>query len=66
MLDLDDVGTDPLVAELKLDRPLASELVEAADREAKALTAEADKKQAQKQMAQQARALDTTPPEDIE
>jgi len=67
VLDLDDVGTDPLVAELKLDRPLAQKLVEAADREAKALTAEADQKQAQKQMAQQARALETTTlPEDLE
>jgi transcription termination/antitermination protein NusA len=66
VLDLDDVGTDPLVAELKLDRPLAQKLVEAADREAKALTAEADQKQAQKQMAQQARALETTLPEDLE
>lgn len=66
VLDLDDVGADPLVAELKLDRPLAVKLVEAADREAKALTAEADQKQAQKQLAQQARALETTPPEDIE
>ncbi|MEN6336767.1 MAG: transcription termination factor NusA [Phycisphaerales bacterium] len=67
VLDLDDVGADPLVAELKLDRPLALKLVEAADREAKALTAEADQKQSQKQMAQQARALETTtPPEDLE
>ncbi|MGE5297105.1 MAG: transcription termination factor NusA [Solirubrobacterales bacterium] len=67
VLDLDDVGADPLVAELKLDRPLAVKLVEAADREAKALTAEADHKQAQKQLAQQAKALETTTlPEDIE
>lgn len=66
VLDLDDVGTDPLVAELKLDRALAGKLVEAADREAKALTAEADQKQSQKQMAQQARALETTLPEDLE
>jgi len=42
-------------------------LVEAADREAKALTAEADQKRSQKQMAQQARALETTTlPEDLE
>ena len=66
VLDLDDVGADPLVAELKLDRQLAVRLVEAADREAKALTAEADRKQAQKQLAQQARTLETTPREDIE
>jgi N utilization substance protein A len=66
VLDLDDVGADPLVAELKLDRPLAVKLVEAADREAKALTAEADQKQAQKQLAQQAKALETTPVDDLE
>jgi len=66
VLDLDDVGADPLVAELNLDRQLAGRLVEAADREAKALTAEADHKQAQKQLAQQARTLETTPREDIE
>lgn len=67
VLDLDDVGADPLVAELKLDRSLAQKLVEAADREAKALTAEADQKRSQKQMAQQARALETTTlPEDLE
>ncbi|HON91729.1 MAG TPA: transcription termination factor NusA [Sedimentisphaerales bacterium] len=67
VLDLDDVGADPLVAELKLDRSLAVKLVEAADREAKALTAEADQKRSQKQMAQQARALETTTlPEDLE
>ena len=66
VLDLDDVGPDPLVAELKLDRGLAERLVEAADHEAKALTAEADHKQAQKQLAQQARALETTPREDVE
>jgi N utilization substance protein A len=66
VLDLDDVGPDPLVAELKLDRGLAEKLVERADREAKALTAEADQKQAQKQLAQQARASDTTPQEGAE
>lgn len=66
VLDLDDVGPDPLVAELKLDRGLAEKLVERADREAKALTAEADQKQAQKQQAQQAKVSDTTPQEGAE
>jgi len=66
VLDLDDVGPDPLVAELKLDRGLAERLVEKADREAKALTAEADQKQAQKQLAQQAKASGATPQEDAE
>jgi len=66
VLDLDDVGPDPLVAELKLDRALAERLVERADREAKALTAEADQKQAQKQLAQQAKVSNETPREDAE
>lgn len=59
VLDLDDVGVEPLVAELKLDRALAERLVAAADREAKAMIAEADKKQADKQVAQEARASET-------
>jgi len=55
VLDLDDVGIEPLVSELKLDRALAERLVAAADREAKAMIAEADQKQAEKQLAQQAK-----------
>ena len=66
VLDLDDVGPDPLVAELKLDRDLAERLVERADREAKAMTAEADQKQSQKQLAQQAQGSETAPQEDAE
>ncbi|MCU0916457.1 MAG: transcription termination factor NusA [Planctomycetes bacterium] len=53
VLDLDDVGPDPLVGELKLERGFAEKLIEAADREAKALIAEADKKQAEKQLVVQ-------------
>jgi len=59
VLDLDDVGPEPMVSELKLDSDFAQGLVEAADREAKALTAEADQKQAEKQLTQQAKTLDT-------
>ena len=58
VLDLDDVGTEPLVSELKLDRGFAERLVNAGDREAKALVAEADQKQAEKQLAQQAKGAD--------
>jgi N utilization substance protein A len=54
VLDLDDVGVDPLVGELKLDPDLARQLVAAADKEARDLTAEADQKRAQKELAQQA------------
>ncbi len=66
VLDLDDVGPDPLVAELKLDRQLAEKLVATADREAKAMTAEADQKRAEKQVARQGGALDTVPREEAE
>ncbi|MCX5644129.1 MAG: transcription termination factor NusA [Phycisphaerae bacterium] len=59
VLDIDDVGAEPLVSELKLDRGFAERLVAAADREAKTLIAEADQKQAEKQLAQQGKVLDT-------
>jgi len=58
-LDLDDVGVEPLVSELKLDRGFAQKLVDAGDREAKAMIVEADQKQAEKQLAQQGKVLDT-------
>jgi N utilization substance protein A len=57
VLDLDDVGPEPLVNELKLEPGLAEKLVDAADREAKSLTAEADKKQAEKELAQQTKTV---------
>ncbi len=58
VLDLDDVGVEPLVGELKLDPELARQLVATADKEARELTAEADQKRAQKELAQQAKSLD--------
>jgi N utilization substance protein A len=64
VLDLDDVGAEPLVGELKLEKAFAERLVAAADREAKALIAEADQKKAEKQLAQPARAAETMPRDD--
>jgi N utilization substance protein A len=58
VLDLDDVGVEPMVGELKLDPELARQLVAAADKEARELTAEADQKRAQKELAQPAKSLD--------
>jgi N utilization substance protein A len=59
VLDLSDVGPDPLVSELKLEAGFADRLVEAADREAKtAAAAESERKQAERELAQQARAVD--------
>jgi N utilization substance protein A len=60
VLDLSDVGPEPLVSELKLTSDLAERLVEAADREAKAVAAESDRKQAEKELAQQSRAVSAT------
>jgi N utilization substance protein A len=61
VLDLDDVGPEPLVNELKLEPDLAERLVDAADRAAKSLTAEAEQKQAQKELAQQAKTVNAVP-----
>ncbi len=66
VLDLDDVGSEPLISELKLDRALAERLVSAADREAKVLIAEADQKQAAKQLAQQGKTAEVMQREDAE
>jgi N utilization substance protein A len=60
VLDLSDVGPDPLVSELKLASDFAERLVEAADREAKTVAAESDRKQAEKELAQQGQAVDAS------
>ncbi len=49
VLDLDDVGPEPLVAELGLEADFARKLIEGAGNEAKALAAESDRKQAEKE-----------------
>jgi N utilization substance protein A len=59
VLDLDDVGSEPLVNELQLEPDLAGRLIDAADHAAKALAAEAEKKQADKALAQQAKTSNT-------
>jgi N utilization substance protein A len=53
VLDLDDVGVEPLVNELHIDADLAERLVGAAAEEAKRLAAESKQKQAEKELAQQ-------------
>ena len=47
VLDLEDVGPEPLVNELKLESSLAEKLVSAASEEAKILAAESKKRQAE-------------------
>ena len=58
ILDLDDVGPEPLVDELKVDAGLAKKLVAAAVEEAKLLAAESEQNQAEKELAQQTEAPD--------
>jgi len=59
VLDLSDVGPEPLVSELKLEAGFAERLVDAADREAKtAAAAESERKQAERELAQQGKTLD--------
>jgi N utilization substance protein A len=53
--DLDDVGTEPLINELKIDADLAEKLVDAAAQEAKRLAEESKLNEAEKQLARQAK-----------
>jgi N utilization substance protein A len=53
VLDLDDVGAEPLISELKIDSETAEKLIAAAAEEAKRLAAESKQKQAEKEVAQQ-------------
>ena len=56
--DLDDVGVEPLINELKVDSNIAGKLVAAAAEEVKRLAAESKEKQAQEQLAQQTKTAD--------
>ena len=58
VLDLDDVGAEPLINELNIDAGIAENLVAAAVEEAKRLAAESKQKQAEKELAQQTEAVD--------
>jgi N utilization substance protein A len=58
VLDLDDVGVEPLTNELKIEPDLAERLVAAAHEEARNLAAESKQKQAGKELAQQAKTTD--------
>jgi N utilization substance protein A len=53
VLDVDDVGTEPLINELKLEPDVAERLVAAAEEAAKNLATESKQKQAEKELAQQ-------------
>jgi len=58
VLDLDDVGVEPLTNELKIEPYLAERLVAAAHEEAQSLAAKSKQKQAEKELAQQAKTTD--------
>jgi N utilization substance protein A len=53
VLDLEDVGAEPLVNELRIDADIAEKLVTAAVEETKRLTAESKKKQAENLLEEQ-------------
>jgi N utilization substance protein A len=53
--DLDDVGVEPLINELKIEEDLAEKLIEAAAEEVKRLANESKQKEAEKQLAQQSK-----------
>jgi N utilization substance protein A len=56
--DLDDVGVEPLVNELKIDAEIAGKLVAVAPKEIERLEAELKQKEVEKQLSQQAKASD--------
>jgi N utilization substance protein A len=64
ILDLDDVGAEPLVTELNINPDLAQRLVTAAIEEAKNLAADAKQKQAEEILQQQSeQKLPADPPQ---
>ena len=56
--DLEDVGAEPLVNELKIDSDIAGKLVAAAAKEVERLMAESKQNEAEKELAQQTKAKD--------
>ncbi|MBA7689549.1 Transcription termination/antitermination protein NusA [subsurface metagenome] len=56
--DLEDVGVEPLINELKIDSNIAEKLVAAAAEEVKRLAAESKQNEADKQLAQQTKTAD--------
>jgi N utilization substance protein A len=63
ILDLEDVGVEPLINELSIDSDIAEKLMAAASEETKALAAESKKNQAENILQQQAKATGKEQPE---
>jgi len=57
--DIEDVGVEPLINELKIDAKIAEKLVAAAAKEIERLEVESKQSQADKQLAQQTKAADS-------
>jgi len=58
VLDMEDVGTEPLVSELDIEADVAEKLIAAATEQAERLAAEAEKKQAQDVLEQETETAD--------
>ena len=63
VMDLEDVGVEPLVSELGVSSEVAKQLVSAAAEAAEQLNKENEQKQAEKAMAEQSKTAAETPPE---
>ncbi len=59
LADMDDVGVEPLISELKIESDLAQKLIAAAAMEVKRLAEESKQKETQEQLAQKAEAGDS-------
>ena len=57
VLDIEDVGAEPLISELNIAPDVAEQLVAAAAEEAKRLAAESKQKQAEKELAEQTKEI---------
>jgi F0F1-type ATP synthase epsilon subunit len=55
--DLDDVGAEPLINELKINADVAEKLVAAASKEIESLSEENEKSEAEKHLAKQAKTV---------
>jgi len=53
VLDMEDIGTEPLISELNIDSDVAEKLVTAAEEEAKRIAAESKQKQAERELVEQ-------------
>ena len=58
VLDIEDVGTEPLISELNIEADVAEQLVAAATEQAERLAAEAEKSQAQNMLKQETQTTD--------